>query len=108
MPSHQIEWDGVPPAPPHLYGAGPGRRHEGGWAALLIGPERSFLKMTEAEMATAAGISTAYLEEIESGDYRPTMGEAQRILSAVNIELHVRLEVYEDHDDGLHAVILSW
>ena len=107
MPSHQIEWDGVPPAPPHLYGAGPGRRHGGGWAALRIGTERSFLDMTQAEMAATAGISEAALAKIESGDYRPTMGEVQRILSAVGIELYVRLEVYEDHDDGLHQRALE-
>ena len=107
MPTHQIEWDGGPPAPPHLFGAGPGRRHEGGWAALLIGPERSRLKMTEAEMAAAAGISETRLDGIESGGCRPAMGEVERILSAVGVELYVRLEVYEDHDDRLHQFALD-
>ena len=106
-PAHQIEWDGVPPAPPHLFGAGPGRRHGGGWAALRIGTERSFLGMTQADMADAAGISEAALAEIESGDYRPAMSEVQRILSAVGVETYVRLEVYEDHDDGLHQRALE-
>ena len=106
-PTHQIEWDGAPPAPPHLFGAGPGRRHEGGWAALLIGPERSCLKMTEEEMAAAAGISEADLNAIESGGCWPTMGEVERILSAVGVALYVHLEVYEDHDDRLHQFALD-
>ena len=106
-PTHQIEWDGAPPAPPYLYGAGPGRRHGGGWAALLIEPERFYLKMTEAEMAAAAGISESALSEIESGGHRPAMGEVERILSAVGVALHIRLEVYDDHDDRLHQIALE-
>ena len=108
-PSHQTEWDGIPPAPPHLYGAGPGRRHGGGWAALLIGTERSLLDLTQAELADAAGISKAALAEIEAetGEHRPTMGEVQRILTAAGRELYVHLEVYEDHDDGLHQRALE-
>ena len=106
-PAHQIEWDGVPPAPPHLFGAGPGRRHGGGWAALRIGAERARLKMTQAEMAAAAGTSEAALAEIESGGRRPAMSEAQRVLSAVGAALHVRLEVYDDHDDRLHQFALD-
>ena len=96
LPSLQIEWDGVPPAPPYLFGAGRGRRHGGGWAALLIGPERSLLKMTRAEMADAAGISEADLDAIESGDHRPPWSEVQLILASSGVHLHVRLEMYDD------------
>ncbi len=102
MPSHQIEWDGVPPAPPYLFGAGRGRRHGGGWAALLIWAGRSLLKMTQAEMADTAGISEVDLDAIESGDHRPPWSEVQRLLVCLEFHLHVRLEVYDDHDDGLH------
>ena len=102
LPSLQIKWDGNPPAPPHLFGAGRGRRHEGGWAALLMGPERALLGLTEAEMADAAGISASDVDAIESGGHRPPMSEVQRILASVGVHLRVRLEMYEDHDDGLH------
>ena len=102
MPSHQLKWDGIPPAPPHLFGAGPTRRHGGGWAALLLGLRWYLPEMTRAETAETAGISEAVLAAIEAGEYRPPMGEVQRILNAVGRELYVHLEVYEDHDDGLH------
>ena len=102
MPSHQIEWDGVPPAPPYLFGAGRGRRHGGGWAALLIWGGRSLLNMTQAEMANTAGISEVDLDAIESGDHRPPWSEVRRLLVCLEFHLHVRLEVYDDHDDGLH------
>lgn len=107
MPSHQLEWDGIPPAPPHLFGAGPGRRHGGGWAALLLSLRWDIPEMTRAEIAEAAGIGEAALSAIEAGEYRPPMGEVERILNTVGRELYVHLEVYEDHDDGLHIVALK-
>ena len=102
MPSHQTEWDGVPPAPPHLFGAGPTRRHGGGWAALVIGSRWDFPKTKSAEIAGAAGISEELLAAIETGEHRPPMSEVRRILNAAGVDLYVYLEVYEDHDDGLH------
>ena len=116
-PSHQTEWDGIPPAPPHLYGAGRGRRHEGGWAALLVGSARfqrggrgrepGWEREPEAEFASVVGVSEAALAEIESGEVRPPMGEVQRILTAAGRALYVHLEVYEDHDDGLHQLAME-
>lgn len=107
MPGHQLEWDGIPPAPPRMFGAGPTRRHGGGWAALLLGLRCDIPEMTRAEFAETAGVGEAVLSKIESGEYRPPMGEVQRILNTVGRELYVHLEVYEDHDDGLHTAALK-
>lgn len=58
--------------------------------------------MKSAEIAGAAGISEELLAAIETGEHRPPMSEVRRILNAAGVDLYVRLEVYEDHDDGLH------
>ena len=103
----QTEWDGQPPAPPHLFGAGPGRRHAGGWAAILVWSLRWDTKMTEAVFAAAIGVSTAELARIETGEQLPTMSDVERFMEAVGRALSVRVEVYDAHDDGLHLDALA-
>ena len=101
-PGTQRDWDGQDPAPCRLFGVGPSRRDDGGWAALLVWSARCELRMSPAEFAAAAGISEADVARIETGERRPPLGEVQRILNAAGIDLGVRLEVYDDHDDVLH------
>ena len=103
----QRDWDGRDPAPPRLFGAGSGRRDGGGWAALLTLSARQELRMTPARFATAAGVEEADVARIESGDLRPPLGQLRRMLTAAGIDLRVRLEVYDDHDDVLHLEALA-
>ena len=103
----QREWDGTEPAPPRQFGAGQTRRDAGGWAAMLVHGERRRAGMTLDGLAQAAGLSRARLAAIEAGRHRPSVGELQQILSAMDACLRVRLEPYEDHDDCLHLRALA-
>lgn len=98
----QPHWDGQHPAPPRLFGAGPTRRDEGGWGAILVSSERSRIGMDRAELAAAAGLSEATVSRIEEGDVALRVGELQDVLALMGATLDIRLEVYDDHDDVLH------
>ena len=97
------DWDGMDPAPPRPFGAGEGRRDGGGWAALLV---RSAIAETRrgdsSAFALACGLDTQALSRIIAGEARPAVGELAAILTRASIGLRVRIEVYDDHDDGLH------
>ena len=97
----QLPWDGEPPAPPHLFGAGPTRRHDGGWGAALVRSLRSRRGLTPAAFAAVVGLDETEVVRIESGAFRPPISEIQRIHSQVREALSVRVEVYDNHDDVL-------
>ena len=85
----QPDWDGSDPAPPRRIGAGPSRRCSGGWGHLLTlaarrGPDGAF-RVPEPDGSApraAAGVALA--------------------LAGGGLAMHVRVEVYDDHDDVLH------
>lgn len=97
----QAAWDGTPPAPPRLFGAGPGRRDEGGWAAMLVRRLRSETTLSTTA-AAEAGISVDSFLRIETGAVRPGLAEVRRLFAARGKALWLRLEVYDPHDDVLH------
>ena len=103
----QPEWDGQDPAPGRQFGSGPTRTDGGGWAALLVRSARAEAGVTARQYAASAGIREADLDRIESGELRPPVGELARILNNVGTGLRVRLEPYDDHDDGLHLKALA-
>ena len=96
------DWDGADPAPPRPFGAAEGRRDGGGWAALAVGLARVTAQATLARFAGSCGISRSRLDLIESGHTRPTVGELAEMMAAAGEGLRMRIEVYDDHDDGLH------
>ena len=104
----QAAWDGTPPAPPRLFGAGPDRRNEGGWAAMLVRRLRS--ETTTSTTATDAeagiGVNTLLRLEtglgLETGAAQPGLAEVRRLFLASGKELWLRLEIYDPHDDVLH------
>ena len=96
------DWDGADPAPPRPFGADEGRSSGGGWAALAVGLARVTAQAAPASFADSCGISRSRLDLIESGHTRPTVGELAEMLAAAGEGLRVRIEVYDDHDDGLH------
>lgn len=102
----QPDWDGRPPAPPRLFGAGLTRRDGGGWAALGLAALRARLRMSVAEFAAQVGVGNAEMLRIESGDQRPTLGQVQQLLATAGRPLRIRLEVYDGHDDGLRISAL--
>ena len=103
----QPGWDGTEPAPPRLFGAGPTRRDGGGWAAILVSAARQRSRMTQTDLAAAAGLAREGVAAVEDGRFRPPVKEVERILSAMGYGLRTRLEAYDDHDDGLHLRALA-
>lgn len=96
------DWDGTDPAPARPFGAAEGRRDGGGWAALVVSLARTTARATPGRFAEACGITGSRLDLIESGRSRPPIGELANMLAAGGEGLRVRIEVYDDHDDGLH------
>lgn len=103
----QPEWDGQDPAPGRQFGSGPTRTEGGGWAALVVRSARAEASATACQYATSAGIMEADLDRIESGELRPPVGELARLLDNAGTGLRIRLEPYDDHDDGLHLKALA-
>lgn len=106
-PGVQPEWDGLGSAPPRLFGAGPTRRDGGGWGAILLSGERAQTQAALRQVAAAAGISTDCAARIEDGTLRPPVSMVERLFAAMGSCLRVRLEPYDDHDDGLHLQALA-
>ena len=101
------DWDGEDPAPGRPFGAAEGRTDGGGWAAVLVRSAIAEARSDPDAFAQACGTDTTTLERIQSGDQRPPAGELASMLAAAGVGLNVRLEVYDDHDDGLHLSALS-
>ena len=95
-------WDGRDPAPPRPFGVAEGRRDGGGWAALIV---RSAIVEARSDIrafARASGLAAQHLERVASGETRLPTGELAALLTRAGLGLRVRIEVYDDHDDGLH------
>ena len=52
--------------------------------------------------ARACGLDEEGLARIASGETLPSTGELAALLARAGCGLRVRIEVYDDHDDGLH------
>ena len=101
------DWDGEDPAPGRPFGAAEGRTDGGGWAAVLVRSAVAEARSDTQSFAQACGTDTATLERIQTGEQRPPVGELASLLAAAGVGLHVRLEAYDDHDDGLHLSALA-
>ena len=97
----QLPWDGTPPAPPQLIGAGPSRGTAGGWAAMLVRRLRTRSRMSQSAIAAAGHMDEAQVALIESGACQPPVSDLERIFGATGEALAVRVEVYDIHDDVL-------
>ncbi|MCY4422202.1 MAG: helix-turn-helix domain-containing protein [Acidimicrobiaceae bacterium] len=98
----QPHWGGEDPAPARHIGAAEGRHDAGGWASVLV---RSAIAETPGgaeAFAVAAGVDAEALGRICAGVHRPTVAELAGLLERAGTGLRVRLEVYDEHDDGLH------
>ena len=96
------DWDGEAPAPRRPFGAGEGRSDGGGWAAVLLCSAQAEARCDTQAFAEACGVSVADLERMQTGELRLAVGELASMLARAGTGLRVRLEVYDDHDDGLH------
>lgn len=59
--------------------------------------------ISQAQLAGLAGVPRSTVERIEAGTRQPSLLTLSRLLSAVGLEMRIRLEDYDNHDDVLDA-----
>jgi len=96
------DWDGEDPAPARPFGAAEGRRDGGGWAAVVVRSAIAESRSDRRAFARACGLDEEGLERIASGAKLPSTGALAELLARAGLGLRIRIEVYDDHDDGLH------
>lgn len=74
------------------------------WASSLLQQARIISGLSQRDLSTAAGVPRSTIARIESGQMQPTLPTLQRILIATGVEMRIRLEPYDDHDDVLDAL----
>ncbi|SDY92791.1 Helix-turn-helix, partial [Modestobacter sp. DSM 44400] len=58
---------------------------------------------TQARMAALAGVPRSTVERIEAGTRQPSLPTLGKLLAAVDLDMRIRLEGYDNHDDVLDA-----
>lgn len=71
------------------------------FAGSVLRVARLQKKLSQRELAAAAGVPQSTIAAIEAGRRQPSWPLLCRILAAANLELRVHLETYDDHDDVL-------
>ena len=103
----QLPWDGTDPAPPRQHGAGDTRCGPGK-SAILVRYFRSCAgRLSVSEYAKRCGVAAEKIEQIESGAVRPGASAVEELLVRAGQGMRARLELYDDHDDGLHLLALA-
>lgn len=74
-------------------------------AAGLLRLARDKAAMTQADLASNAGISQQAVSAYETGRKEPTLPTLQRLLAAAGLEMRIRLEPIDDHDATLKALM---
>ena len=83
---------------------GPTRtRDSEGLAANLLKLARAKTGVSQVQMAALAGVPRSTVERIEAGTRQPSLPTLSRLLAAVDLDMRIRLEDYDDHDDVLDA-----
>lgn len=72
-------------------------------AGSLVRLARLETGVSQRELARRAGVAQSTIARIESGSRQPSLPVLARILAAVDLELRVRLEPYDSHDDFYDA-----
>jgi len=70
-------------------------------AGNLLREARAMSGMSQRELAAAAGVPHSTIARIESSVRQPSLALLDRILIAADLDLKLRLEPYDDHDDVL-------
>ncbi len=78
-------------------------RHTERWAGNLLRSARAKKGVSQAQLAALAGVPRSTVERIEAGTRQPSLITLSRLLAAVDLEMRIRLEDYDDHDDVLDA-----
>jgi transcriptional regulator with XRE-family HTH domain len=72
-------------------------------AANLLKIARARAGMSQRELADAAHVAQSTIARIESGTRQPSLPVLARILAAIDLEMRITLESYDNHDDVLDA-----
>lgn len=78
-------------------------RHTERWAGNLLRSARAKKGISQAQLAALAGVPRSTVERIEAGTRQPSLVTLSRLLAAVDLEMRIRLDDYDDHDDVLDA-----
>jgi transcriptional regulator with XRE-family HTH domain len=70
-------------------------------SAALIRLARMKVGMTQAQLANRAGVSVSMISAYERGKRDATLGTLMKLVSAADLELRMRLEPRDDHDQSL-------
>jgi transcriptional regulator with XRE-family HTH domain len=73
------------------------------WAGNLIRLARHGTGLSQRELARRAKTSQAAIAAYESGRRSPTLETLARIIRAAGLDLRIRLEPYDDHDEVMAA-----
>lgn len=83
---------------------GPTRQRDlEGLAGNILRVARAKTGLTPAQLARRAGVPRSTVERIEAGTRQPSLVTMGRLLAAVDLDLRIHLEPYDDHDDVLDA-----
>jgi transcriptional regulator with XRE-family HTH domain len=72
-------------------------------AANLLKVARGRAGMSQRELADAAHVAQSTVARIESGTRQPSLPVLARILAAIDLEMRITLEAYDNHDDVLNT-----
>lgn len=73
------------------------------WAGNLLRSARAKKGVSQAQLAELAGVPRSTVERIEAGTRQPSLITLSKLLAAIDLEMRIRLEDYDDHDDMLDA-----
>ncbi|MGQ0467520.1 MAG: helix-turn-helix transcriptional regulator [Sporichthyaceae bacterium] len=73
-------------------------------AAGLLQLARIKANLTQAQLAERAGVPVSMISAYERDKRQPTLATLLKLVHAAGLELHMRLEPYDDHDDVLAAL----
>lgn len=71
------------------------------WAGNLIKLARSERGLSQRDLARAAGTSQAAIAAYERGRRSPTLDTLARIVKAAGMDLRIRFEPIDDHDEWM-------
>ncbi|WP_249522661.1 helix-turn-helix transcriptional regulator [Modestobacter marinus] len=72
-------------------------------AGNLLRLARAKAGVTQAQLAELAEVPRSTVERIEAGTRQPSLLTLSKLLAAVDLEMRVRVDDYDDHDDILDA-----
>jgi transcriptional regulator with XRE-family HTH domain len=75
------------------------------WAILQEARRRA--KLTQHDLAAAAGTPQSTIAKIERGRRDPTLTTLERLVRAAGFDLRIQLVPHDDHDDRLIDTMLA-